>query len=195
MKTSINLLPASFQRQLMVRRRALQWTAILSAGLTIGGVIRWIDLREHDVLSQQLDLLAREHQPTQVMLQQLVDMRRELADLEQLEKIAQELEYQRPALSLLGIISAAGEATGGKLRVTGLELIGLQQESVADKSGTNDGTRSGLTLTGVAIDNPSVAKLVSGLEASGFFRTVELVKSKVVDGNDSLREYQVRCEL
>jgi Tfp pilus assembly protein PilN len=196
MKTSINLLPASYQRQLMVRRRAYQWGIVLALGLMAAAVVRMSDLREYSMLSQRLDLLTREHQPTQQMLRQLVAMRDELSELHQLEQVAKELEYQRPALFLLGLLSEIGERTGGRLRVTKLELTGLQHPSSARKSDGVGVGGSGVLLTGVSLDNQSVAKLESGLWESGFFSKVELVKSTVIgDEAGSLREYQLRCEL
>jgi hypothetical protein len=195
MKTSINLLPASYQRQLVIRRRAYQWGVVLGVGLLIGAAVRWRDVRENQAIAQRLDLLTREHQPTQIMLKQLVDMRRELGELQQLAHIAQELEYQRPALSLLGILSDIGEKADGKLRVTRLELAGLQQPSPTSKADQPNAGSSGVTLTGVSLDNPSIAKLVTGLDESGFFARTILVKSKELgEESNSLREYEVRCE-
>ncbi|MEX2317157.1 MAG: PilN domain-containing protein [Pirellulales bacterium] len=195
MKTSINLLPASYQRQLVIRRRAYQWGAVLGVGLLIGAAVRWSDVRENYVIARRLELLTREHQPTQIMLKQLVDMRRELGELQQLAHIAQELEFQRPALSLIGLLSEIGEKAGGRLRVTRMDLTGLQQPGPDGKAEAPNATGSGVTLTGVSLDNPSVAKLVTGLDESGFFARTYLVKSKELgDEENSLREYEVRGE-
>lgn len=197
MKTAINLLPAAYQRQLVVRRRVVQWCTVLGVGLLIGGVVRWNDVCENQAIAQRLELLSLEHRPTQVMLKQLVDMRREMDELQQLEHIAQELEYQRPALSLLGILSDIGESTSGKLRVTKLELAGLQQPGAGGKADqpAAAGAGIGVTLTGMSLDNPSVAKLVTGLDESGFFARTYLVKSKELgEENSALREYEVRGE-
>ena len=196
MKTAINLLPAAYQRQLMLRRRLGQWGAVLSLCLMIGGLVRWHDQREHQSLVQQLELISREQQPTQLMLQQLVNMRRELSELQQLETTAQELEYQRPALSLLGILSEIGESTAGRLRITKLDLKGLQRFDAVEISRAAGKPATGVELSGVSLDNQAIAKLESGLWESGFFEHVELVKStEMGDENSALREYLVRCEL
>jgi hypothetical protein len=168
--------------------------------LLVGAAVRWSDVRENYVIARRLELLTREHQPTQIMLKQLVDMRRELGELQQLAQIAEELEYQRPALSLIGILSEIGDKAGGKLRVTRLELTGLQQLSAGGKTdmpvaSPAGATGAGVTLSGVSLDNPSVAKLVTGLDESGFFARTYLVKSKELgEENNSLREYEVRGE-
>jgi hypothetical protein len=194
MKTAINLLPAAYQRQLVVRRRALQWSVVLGIGLVVGGVVRWIDVRESRDVAQRLELLSQEHAPTQTMLKQLVDMRRELDESQQLAVVAAELEYQRPVLSLLGILSEIGERTGGKLRVTKLDLTGLQQ-APSSKTDQRGATSAGILVSGVSLDNPSVAKLVTGLNDSGFFAHTYLVKSRELgEDTSALREYEVKCE-
>jgi hypothetical protein len=199
MKTAINLLPASFQRQLVLRRRVLQWGVVLGVGLVAASAIRWSDVREHQALAQRLELLEREHQPTRRMLQELVNMRRELDQLQQLEKTAQELEYQRPALALLGILSQVGQQTGGRLRITRLELSGLQENGGAGRKDEGGKLQSGVLLMGVSLDNQAIAKLESGLLESEFFSQVELVKSSELAGagedGSTLREYELRCEL
>ncbi len=195
MKTSINLLPAVYQRQLIVRRRVTQWAAVLGVVLSVGAAVRWTDMDENRAIHQRLELLSREHAPTQIMLKQLVGMRRELDELQHLDRVAAELEYQRPALSLMGLLSDIGVGTNGKLRVTKLEVTGLQQPPAAGKVGDPAGSGRGLTVSGLSLDNPSVARLVTGLAESGFFARTFLVKSKEQsDDEGALREYEVRCE-
>jgi Tfp pilus assembly protein PilN len=196
MKTSINVLPGSYQRHLIARRRAMQWGAVIAVGLVCSGLLRLSDSQQSAALSQQLETLTREHEPTQQMLKQLVTMREELDELQQLEVVARELEFQRPALYLLGLLSQIGEQTGGRLRITKLELSGLQQVAGARKNEPAGGTGPGVLIAGLSLDNSSIAQLQSGLAESGFFSRVELVKSTELDGdNGALREYQVRCEL
>jgi Tfp pilus assembly protein PilN len=195
-KKSINVLPGSYQRHLIARRRAMQWGAALAVGLVFSGLLRLSDARHVAELSHQLDMLTRENEPTQQMLKQLVAMRAELDELQHLEVVAQELEFQRPALYLLGLLSQIGEQTGGRLRITKLELSGLQESDPARKKDTAGAPGPGVLITGLSLDNQSIAKLQSGLAESGFFSRVELVKSTELDeDNGALREYQVRCEL
>jgi Tfp pilus assembly protein PilN len=196
MKTAINLLPAAYQRRLLVRRRAVQWGVVIGAVLVGGGVLRWNDERALDAAVQRLELLAREHQPTKRMLQELVVMRGQLDELQHYEQIAQELEQQRPVLSLLGILSAIAERTNGRLRITKLTLTGLQQPASAGHPSGPEARGGSAILTGLSQDNPAVAELIKGLEDSQFFSYVELLKLTDVEGEGgSLREYQIQCEL
>ena len=128
MKNSINLLPASFRRQQFMRARAYQWSAAICLVLAVGWVWHGYEVHEHHAMVQRLELLKREHQPTQLMLGQLVDMRKKLDDLEEQERIARELERQRNALTLLGVVSQTAQKTNGRLRVTSLELTNFQSQ-------------------------------------------------------------------
>ena len=195
MKNMINLLPPSYRRQQLIRKRVLQWSAVISGVLVLGWALHWYESREYQALTQRLEVLRREHRPTQNMLTQLVQMRQTLEDLEQQEAVASELEGQRTALTLLGAISQAAQKTNERLRVTNLELSSFQ--SLHDVEARNAPTQepSGLVLTGVSLDYPAVTEFVDGLQSSGIFSLVELTSMKERAGNDaSLHDYEVRCE-
>jgi Tfp pilus assembly protein PilN len=193
-KSTINILPASFRRQLVLRNRCVQWTAIIAVVLVGGWGWHRIEMREHSQLSRRLDALSREHAPTQTMLKQVVDMRQRLKDLEQQEAVAKELETQRNTLTLLGVISNAAQKTKGRLRVTKMDLKDFQNVRPVANAGAAPAP-GGLVLSGVSLDNPAVAELLDGLQHSGIFSNVELLKLKErEDKSVSLRDYEVRCE-
>jgi Tfp pilus assembly protein PilN len=195
MRTTINLLPVSYQRQQLVRRRVIQWCSIILAVLVVGSAWHWYESREYTLLAQQLEVLSREHAPTQTMLKQLVDMRQQLDELQQQETVAKELEHQRSTLALLGAISKTAEKTKGRLRVAKLELTDFQQLRSAGASAPAGATPTGLLLTGVSLDNKAVSELLDGLQDSGMFSRVALLKCMERENNaDSLRDYEVRCE-
>ncbi len=195
MRTMVNILPTSYRRQQILRNRSMQWATAISVVLVAGWGWHWLEMREHNYLAEQLDVLSREHAPTQTMLKQIVDMRRQLKELQQQETVAKELETQRNALALLGVISETAQKTKGRLRVTKMELINFQNVGKAGGMGTTSQTPGGLLLTGVSLDNPSVTELFNGLQHSGVFSHVELLKLKEREGKSmSLRDYEVRCE-
>ena len=195
MRNMINLLPASYRRQQMIRQRTIQWSSVICLVLLSGWGWHWYERREDLALSQQLESLQREHAPTKTMLKQLVKMRQQLEDSQQQEAVARELEHQRNALALLGVISETTRATDGRLRVTKLELTGFQDTRSLDSTGTQAGLASGLLLSGVSLDNPAVTELLDGLQDSGIFSLVELKTVKEREDNEvSLRDYEVRCE-
>ena len=190
MRTAINLLPQSFRRQQILRKRLMQWASIISAMLVTGWGWHWYEMREDRQLTQQLETLSREHAPTQTMLKQLMEMRQQLKELQEQETVAKELDCQRNALTLLGVISDSAQKTKGRLRVTRFEISNFQSA----QAGT-DGKPPGLTVCGISLDNPAVAELLDGLQKSGVFRKVELLTLKEREDKDSaLRDYEVRCE-
>ena len=113
MRTMINILPATYRRQQIARKRAVQWTSIMAVVLGTGWCWHWVEMREQVRLTQQLEVLSREHEPTQTMLKQVVDMRRQLKELQEQEGVAKVLETQRNALTLLGVISKTTQQTQG----------------------------------------------------------------------------------
>jgi hypothetical protein len=191
----VNLLPPSFRRQQIIRRRSTQWSTVICLVLLGGWVSHLAELRGQDVLTQQLEVLSREHEPTQNMLKHLVEMRQQLENLQQQESIARELEYQRNPLSLLGIISRTAAATKERLRVTKFELTDFQSTRRPEAPAGDAPAPQGLLLSGVSLDNPSVAEFVGGLQDSKLFGRVELVGIKErEEGTSSLRDYEIRCE-
>jgi Tfp pilus assembly protein PilN len=192
MRTAINLLPHSFRRQQILGKRVMQWTSIISAVLVTGWGWHWYEMREDRQLIQQLETLSREHAPTQAMLKQLVDMRQQLKELEQLETVAKELDYQRNALTLLGVLSDSVQKTKGRLRVTKFEVNNFQSGQGASDSMAKT---AGLTIGGVSLDNPAVGELLVRLQKSGLFRRADLITLKEREDKDAvLRDYEVRCE-
>jgi hypothetical protein len=172
----------------------IQWTSIISAVLATGWGWHWYEMGEDRKLSQQLETLLHEHAPTQTMLKQLVEMRQQLIELQQQEAVAKELDCQRNALTLLGVVSDTARKTQGRLRVMKFELNNFQagQINTANVTATKP---PGLVLGGVSLDNPAVAELLDGLQKSGIFSRVELLTLKEREDKDvSLRDYEVRCE-
>ena len=166
MRTAINLLPPSFRRQQIIRKRVVQWTSIISAVLVTGWGWHWYEMREGRQLTQQLETLSREHAPTQAMLKQLVEMRQQLVELQQQESVAKELDCQRNALTVLGVISDAARKTNGRLRVTKFELKNFQDAQAAADNGCTTARRVNVERTSRS-DNPAVPELLDGLQKSG----------------------------
>jgi hypothetical protein len=193
MRTMINILPASYRRQQILRSRCVQWTSIIVVALVTGWGWHWLEMHEYRQLSQQLDVLSREHAPTRTMLQHVVDMRKKLKELQVQETVAKELETQRNALKLLGVISKTAAKTEGRLRVTKLELTNFQNAGRIEKPTGAAPVAGGLLLSGVSLDNQSVSDLHAGLQSAGIFSRVELLKLKEREGA-SLRDYELRCQ-
>jgi Tfp pilus assembly protein PilN len=192
MKTAINLLPRSIRRQQILRKRVVQWSAFILAVLVTGWGWHWYEMREGRQLTQRLETLSLEHAPTKAMLKELVQMRKQLNELQQQETVAKELDSQRNALKLLGVISESARKTKGRLRVTKFEINNFE---TAQSASNGAAKAAGLTVNGVSLDNPAVAELLEGLQNSGVFRRVELSMLKEREDKDAaLRDYELRCE-
>jgi hypothetical protein len=191
----INLLPNLYRRQQVVRRRTKQWAVAICMILATGWLFHLREVSEQRDRAQRLEVLEREHLPTQTLLKQLVDMRQKLVDLQKQEVIANELEHQRNALALLGVVSKAAEGTGGRLHVTNMELKNFQSPHTAAGAGGATGQPGKLQLTGVSLDSPAVFELLDGLQNSGMFSRVVLNVLTEREGRElALRDYEVSCE-
>jgi Tfp pilus assembly protein PilN len=196
MKTAINLLPPTYRRSRMLRRRSIQWGTIICLVVAGAWAARWWKLREFYELSQQLEAVAREVRPAQVKLQEITDMRQQLRQLQQHEDVAKELQQQRHVLAVLGAVSQAAQQSGGRLRVTDFKVADLQAPHVESSPGAEPGHGGTVTLVGVSLDSPTVAEFHDALERSGLFADVKLIKSSVRKDNElSLYDYEVCCEL
>lgn len=194
MRNRINILPAFYRRQQLLRRRALQWGAALCAVLVIGWGSHWVEVKEQQALAQRLDVLTREQRPTQAKLRQLIDMREKLEDLKQQQAVAQELEYHRDALVLLGVVSDSASKTDGRLRVTKLELSNLQSSAPVEKGGNVESKSPSMLVGGVSLDYASVSKFMKGLQDSDCFTHVELLTSKEHESATGTNcDYEIRC--
>jgi Tfp pilus assembly protein PilN len=196
MKIAMNLLPPVMRRGRMLRRRAIQWGAILCVVLVGAVAARSWKVREYHELNQQMEAVARDGRPAQVKLQEITVMRQQLRQLQQHEDVAKELQQQRHVLAVLGVISQAAQQSGGRLRVTDFKVVDFQAprvESQPGKESTHGGT---VTLVGVSLDSPTVAEFHDTLERSGLFAEVKLIKSNArKENNASLFDYEVSCEL
>ena len=196
MKTAINLLPPVYRRQRLVRRRAIQWSAVLLVTLSAIGVAGWYKGHEFHALQRQLAAVARAGQPAQAMLREITTMRAQIDKLRQYQTIAQELERQRQVLALLGAVSQAARRTAGRLRVVDCRVDDLQATEVGGNPGDGMVHPGTVTLVGVALDSPTVAEFHDGLIRSGRFADVKLIKSNERNQlGPELFDYEVRCEL
>jgi hypothetical protein len=199
MKATINLLPTAYRKQRMLRLRMVQWTTAVCLVLGAIWTARWYELREYYTLSQQLEAVAREGRPAQTMLTQITQMRQQLRQLAQQETVAQELQQQRHALALLGMVSEAAQRTNGKLRITKFEALGLQSSRADNPSKLNEprfGAESLVTMLGVSLESSTVAELHDVAADSGLFHNVKLVKSNEREVNGlAVYDFEVQCDL
>ena len=197
MRTMINLLPAIVppaanpaQASRAVDRRSSR-SCSLPAGAGIG-----TKCASDRQLSQQLEALSREHAPTQTMLKQLVDMRQQLEELQQQETVAKELECQRNALTLLGVISDTAQKDEGPIA---RDEVGAQQFPRRRSVASGDDRQRGRRAVGARRACRSTTRpwpsCSTACRQSGSFQPRGAADAQGTRRKaTSLRDYEVRCE-
>jgi len=196
MKDVLNLMPAAILRRQLIRRRTVQWCAVLAVVLSTLWVANRFEVRKYRTLRQQLEAIAREGVPAQNMLREITTMRKQVNDLQYHEVVAHELEEQRQVLPVLGLVSQAARWSKGRLRVTDLRAGELQTVEAPTDGGKAHTGVTGVTLVGVALDSPTVAEFLEALVASRLFGDVKLIKSnEQKTGDFAMYDYEVHCDL
>jgi type IV pilus assembly protein PilN len=155
----INLLPVKELEAESVRRRELTigGAALALAFLVMGGVY-FFQWREHSRLENELTDLRSEIQALNVKVKEVGELQNKIKDLRGKNKIIADLNQKKSGP--VQVMENLAIATPTTLWLTDLK-----------ESGGN------LVLNGVAADNKTVADFISGLEASKYFRGVELVET------------------
>jgi hypothetical protein len=196
MKVAINLLPAVYRRQALLRRRIAQWSLVLCTVLAATWAARWYKVGEYHTLSRQLEAVSREGRPAQAMLHEITEMRQRVQQLKRHQTIAQELDHQRYVLALLGAVSKAARQTNGRLHVVDCHVVDLQAAENNKEQEADAERHASVTLVGVSLDSPTVGEFEESLLRSGMFADVKLIKSNErADVGQELYDYEVRCEL
>ena len=146
------------------------------------------------------DSLAAQSAPLTVLQNEQRQMQKEVAAIQERESWLVESDSQQ-ALQLLGIISQAAANNHGRISVRSLNLNSFEraiddddQENARGNEEKQLEQRMKLNLSGVAVDDLSVASFVAGLRESGVFESVELRSSeRQVFENHESRQYDVTC--
>ena len=175
----INLLPVrAFRRKENVRR---QVSVYFLSILFLAGVLAFVFFHFQSVLGELEDektALAAEEKELQAKVREVQQLQQEEDDLKaKLEIIAKLEKRRRGPVRILDEIS---------------KRIPPQKAYLLDMA-QNKNT---LTLKGVAMDNETIALFMSNLEASEYFKDVELVRSAQEIRNEiRLKSFSVNCTI
>ena len=209
MKSSLNLLPFEYRVKQTARRRLLQWSLVWAACAVTFIGIWWLKHRCCRSFRQTLQVAQRSYAPLEKILQESDTMRSELDQLHAKGTILGKLLDERPALTLIGIVSQSARRCNGRLVVQSLSFQRHERPPETDAAAPDPGRKQpskpaaeqaepwGLvTLEGRAHDNVAVATFVVSLRESGLFRRVEL-KSSVgkSSAGEQLLTYLLECEI
>ncbi len=185
MKTHLNLLPMSYRRGQLIRRRLKLWCALWL--VAIGGTVLlgWTQWSQYQADATKLASLRVRYQPLAVMKRDVASLREKIGALQRRESLALSLADERSMLGLLGLLSQASQSCDGRISIGRLSLI---------RSGDSKSATSVLTLSGVAVDDIAVAQFASVLREANAFADVDLKStgSTTVSGLEA-RAYSMEC--
>jgi hypothetical protein len=203
MSSSMNLLPTTYRRRLLVGRRVRQWCVVWGAAAAVSGVAAgiegksWIDIR-----SEFADLQER-NQPLVEMQRLSHDLESRIAALEGRESILNDLTGVEQPLGLIAVVSNSASQADSKLQVTSLTIQHLaptETRGASQPSGKQDQKPPArtasveITILGVALDDVAVARFVQALSGTGLFLSVELKSTLSVNhARGPARQYDILC--
>lgn len=194
MKTYVNLLPWSCRRARLVRRRAVQWSLVWAACACLLGGDWWL---KHGNYQDELDAqqyLERRHAPIARLSDEMVQLGARLRSLHQQEQRLSQFVDQRPALTVVGLVSRSARACQGEIQVEHLTLQLAEDQAAPQDAAQAGKVAASLVLKGMGLNNLAVARFVTALRDSAAFERVELkssVEHTVRDGQ--AWQYQIEC--
>lgn len=213
MKNYVDLLPQNHHRWALIRRRLMQWSAVLAVVAVVTGVVLVL---ERNRLSDQLgqrNVLESKYHPIVKLESEVKSIESKVRELEQREAMTLQLADEHPMLTVLGIVSRAAKKCEGTVAVTRLTLVetidaaAVAAASAANAASAASGTKVAapapaspqkiLTLQGLGLDNLSVVRLVASISEEDAFERVELKASGSQtddkDGKSSTLRYLIEC--
>ena len=109
MKTHVNLLPWKYRLVTAIRARAVQWSLVgLATAAVLAGA--WLlKNSEHDALLATTGRLEERLRPISRLGRETGALKAKLALISQKQQVLAELESNRPALTLLGLVGASAK--------------------------------------------------------------------------------------
>ncbi len=199
-----NLLPAEFQRRLLIRHRLWQWSFVWGATtVVIAGLVahRVNFLLSHETRLQHMEQRC---EPLRKQVAEIRDLRTRLQEMNGRELLASELDGARYPLELMGLVSQTARACGPELQIRRFKLwhdakpagppTKAERKSTGETTTTPKSEVICLTLAGLATDGLAVARFATALRETRVFESVEL-KSSIAGriGDVPTREYELSC--
>ena len=171
-RTNLNLLPARYRRWVLIRAGITAWAGVWLIGIVAGCVLVWRADIELKSVQDELSRFERMNAPPLVMQREVHEMRRRLAQVEAEERAAVHLEDDRPALSLLGVVSRATRRVRERLQVR--ECVLQPRNSGRGAAAEEEHV---VSVKGAALDLLCVYQMHGELRDAGMFGRVELVST------------------
>ncbi len=203
MNPDVNLVPESFHRRLLLRRRLRQWTLvwILSiVAVVLSGVSEYRGLDNQRKLVTQLENCMAPLQQAEVESRQL---RQELLQISSRESLLTQLERWDHPAQLIGIIGQAAYGEQFDVHLSEIHLTPIHGHVTREVTLENGQRqmlvepvdRMQLRMTGLGVDDLAVSRFVLDLRSGEWFDTVKLQSSTDVPWMAAeAHEFHVECE-
>jgi Tfp pilus assembly protein PilN len=195
-KTHLNLLPQSYRRRRLIRRRVWQWSAIGSLWLLAAGGVYGMKSRQLEKQQAQRTALEMEYAPVEKQAAEIAAIRSQIEQLQQREGLTLKLADEQPVLAVLGVVSRAASSCNGDVCVQRLSLTRVvpAQQATGNADASAAPSHRALTLTGIGVDNLAVARFAASLGDAEVFETVNLKSAwQQTRGDAMARSYLVEC--
>jgi type IV pilus assembly protein PilN len=155
----INLLPVKELKAEVVRRRELMIGGVSLAltGVLILGVYAY-QWRQASVFEKELDELRKELQVLNVKAKDVTELQRKIKEFEGKSKVIDDINKKKSGP--VRVMESLAVATPSALWLTEFKEIG-----------------GNLTITGVAVDNQTIAEFLKALASHAYFNNTELVET------------------
>ena len=193
MTTHLNLLPWSFRRRMLIRRRCREWAVGLAIACCIP--LAWCITAIHhgEQLRAELQEADELAEPIRRCLRESQQLSAERARTGRREELVNSLRGRRSPIQLLGMLSDFSQRERGAVQVRNLNLMSDLPSREAGQVG-NSHIRLG--LQGIAVDDHAVSGFVGSLRTSGVFESVDLRQSSDREAGEArVREFAIECTL
>lgn len=185
MKTYINLLPMSYRRGQLIRRRLKQWCVLWLLAALATVLLGWTQWSQYQASATKLESLRIRYEPIDAMKGDVARLQEIIDSLQRREALALSLADERSMLGLVGLLSQARQACDGRISIANLSL---------QRNEGSDSTNSVLTFSGVAEDDQAVAQFAGELRAANAFLSVDLKSTANQTVADiEARTYTMEC--
>jgi len=185
MMSYLNLLPLAYRRKQLILLRLRQWSVAWVVSLCVTGLLGWTQWSTFRAGMLRLASLQEEYEPIKQTSEEVDRFGQTIEDLQQRESLVLELADEQSMFTLMGVLSRAARACGGR--------VSIQQMVVQRRTDGEKAVRA-LTLTGLAENNKDVASFVDELRKINAFDRVELRNTGMTDWNSiESRTYNLEC--
>ena len=207
MKQHLNLLPWSYRRRCLARRRLLQWSLVWGIILAATGALLGTKYRSYQTAARAREAAIERCLPLNHLMAESARLRRDIGQLRARGALAAQFEHEQPMLTLLDIARRSVQRCDGRLVVRQLafQRVEPQQPTAAasaqapppqQASPATSAPCATVVFKGDAVDNLAVATFGVGLRDAGMFRKVELKSSQgIPSGRGRIRSYLLECEI